>query len=564
MPEHFHIAITFGLLLGAALIGSLLAEVVRIPKVTAYLLVGLVLGPHAMEVIPLEHAHSLEPFTKFAMALVLFDLGCNFPLTHIRRIFRRIVWLSFGELLATFTLVTIGLIAIGEHWSVALLLGTLALATAPATTTLVLHETQSEGPVTDLTGGLVAINNFACIIAFELAFLLVAFVRGSGPPPAEQFELLFRDIAGSICLGLFAGVVVSFLIGLLKEARWLVMLMAITTVVLGVCETVHMPYMLTFLAMGMMVANTSEFANVIRSELDRMTALLCVLFFVIHGAELDVNAFLNAGVVGGAYIVWRCVGKYFGIRFAAKIVKEDKSIQKYLGGTLLAQAGAAIALASIAAYRDPELGESIKAVILGSVVFFEIIGPLAIRRSVLQAGEVPLAQALHHTETSPLAQLVNIFKRLKHSLGMDPASQFPPSAVSAGDVMRKSFDSIKQTASFDEVVRVIEHSHENTYPVVDDEQRVVGVISYVMLSDALFDPQLGSLVRAEDLATQCTVISEDAPASELVALFRQITDDCIPVVSSGESPKLVGVVRRADIRRMVIRDHRGVGSDSTH
>ena len=309
-----HIAITLGWLLGTCLLAGLVADRFHFPKVTAYLLVGLIAGPSVLNWLPTDHIHAFDTATKLAMALVLFNLGCHFPLTHIRRVLRRSLILSFGELSATFLLVILSLLAIGQSWGVAVVLAALALATAPATTILVLKESASQGPVTEHANTLVALNNLAAIIVFEI---VVLSFRGTADELAASLStevgLLFRDVFGSLLLGMLAGLGVSFGCGLLSTSRWLVLLIAATTVVLGCCEVWDMPYMLSFLAMGVMVVNSSDISTKIVAELDRLTGLLCVIFFCIHGAELDLQAFVAAGLVGATYMASRTAGKCVGI-----------------------------------------------------------------------------------------------------------------------------------------------------------------------------------------------------------------------------------------------------------
>ena len=188
--------LTLGLLLAAALLAGMLAERLRLPKVTAYLMVGLLLGPYAMDslptavteflpefllnlkTIPERHLVFLDPLAKLAMALVLFNMGCSFSLQHIRSHWKSIVRLSAGELILTMLLVSIGLRFLGQSWELAVLFGVLALATAPATTVLVLKESQSEGPVTRYANTLVALNNIVAILLFEV--LLVAILAMEG------------------------------------------------------------------------------------------------------------------------------------------------------------------------------------------------------------------------------------------------------------------------------------------------------------------------------------------------------------------------------------------------
>ncbi len=551
-----HIASTLGLLLGVCLLAGVFADLLHLPKVTAYLLVGLLVGPSQLNWIPVDHIELFEPVMKLAMAVVLFNLGCEFTFSRVRRVAARCLALSVTEIAATAVLVAVGLLAFGCSVSTALLLGCLAIATAPATTILVLKEFRSEGPVTEYTGFLVAMNNFACIVLFELVFLAIHLVQGKLEfPPGQQLSMLVVDIAGSMALGILGGLIVSYGCGLLKMTRWLVLLVATATFLLGVCETFNIPYMLTFLVLGVTVANTSDRTGKVVEELNHVSGLLAVLFFVVHGTQLDVQALVAAGEIGAVYIVCRITGKWLGVYTGARLTRQSLEVQHWLGGCLLAQAGAAIALSTIAVSRDPLLGKPIQDIILGTVVAFEIIGPLLIRQSLLRAGEVPLAQAIRHTSSTPLGQVRSLVDRFRSALGRSASGGSTTSSVLVSDLLRKS-SGIHQSANFEEVVSYIEHSHDNTYPVVDDRMRVVGVIRYPLLSNVMFDDTVSQLVCAEDLVTKCDgVLHPDEPAKHAFELFQAETDDCIPVVSRGEQQELLGVVRRSDVMHALISRH---------
>jgi Kef-type K+ transport system membrane component KefB len=557
MDFHLHIVSTLGLLLGFSLLAGVFADLFHLPKVTAYLLVGLLVGPSVLDLVPKEHVESFDPILMLAMALVLFNLGCQFTFSKVRRIAARCLSVSAGEMIATFLLVTLALIAFGKPTDIAVLLGCLALATAPATTVLVLKEFRSEGPVTESTGFLVAMNNFVCIVAFELAFLAIHLVQGKlDVPVGTQLGILAQNIAGSIALGGMAGLTISYGCGLLKMSRWLVLLVATTTFLLGICESLDIPYMLTFLVMGVTVANTSDATEKILDELGHTTGLLSVLFFAVHGTELDVRALVGAGFIVSVYIVSRSLGKWLGVYVAARAAGQPREIRHWLGSCMLAQAGAAIALSTIAVHRDPELGAQLQDIILGSVVVFEIIGPLLIRQSLLRAGEIPIAQAIHHTSRSALDQIREVADRFAAALGQAGPQASIASNLTVGDLLRKT-RGIPQSASFNDIVSHIEHSHDNTYPVVDERMRVVGVIRYPLLSNVMFDATVTQLVRAEDLATELdSVLYLDEPATHAFELFQAETDDCIPVVDRDEPHALLGVVRRSDVMHSLIAHHR--------
>ena len=199
---------------------------------------------------------------------------------------------SIGELLITFLCVSLGMLAVGSFfgndWKSALIFGALALATAPATTVLVLKESESEGPLTEAAEGLVILNNLGSIIVFELVFLVITVVGGEFPGSLlVGLKAFLTSVPASLALGVATGLVVSLGCSLLSNTRWLVLLVAANTFLLGLAEVLETNYMLGYLAMGLTVANSSDDARAINSNIDRLTGFLCVIFFVIHGAELD-------------------------------------------------------------------------------------------------------------------------------------------------------------------------------------------------------------------------------------------------------------------------------------
>lgn len=584
-------AIHLGELLLAALLAGKLAERFHLPKVTAYLLVGLGLGPSLLQLFNEKDLEAFAPLTELAISLVLFNLGCHFPMARLRRIARRAARLSFGELSATFVCVTGGLLCLGVSFPEALLYGALALATAPATTILVLKENESEGQVTEFTNALVAGNNLASIILFELFFLaVVCFYREPIAGESAGTMMFFLqdagqlalDLFGSIVLGVVAGLILSLGFVFVQGEKRLVLLLAVMVPVLGICRAHALldlpwigeyhydgvPYLLAFLSMGVTVVNTTEQSRQILKELDRVTGLLCVIFFVVHGAELKLNNVQTLGMVGVGYLVFRLIGKYFGTRIAARIGGEDKAVQDYLGATLLAQAGAAIALSTMAVSRSVDVSptlyamcENIQLVILGTVVVFEIVGPIAIQKSVLYAGEVPIAHAIsHQAGPSVMDVLRAMSNRTLRAIGRDPWKSRAPESLTVKELMRTNDASIPDNATFDQVISVIEHSRDNSYPVVSDSGALTGVIRYPQLSSVMFDPLVTNLVLAADIATSADwVLHPEQTAVDAYAVFETCDDDCLPVVTSDGDRHLLGMVRRRDVLRLLIRKQRDGG-----
>lgn len=564
--DTIHIATTVGLLLAASLVAGLASEMLRLPKVTAYLVAGMLLGQSAFDVIPHDHYQFLEPLTKLAMALVLFYLGTLFPFDQIRRIARRAIPLSIGELFFTGTLVTIGCYFCGMSIAQSVLLGTLALATAPATTMFVLRETNAEGPVTSLTGTLVTLNNLVAVIMFELVWLGIELATsGAGETHSISATLmrLVQSLGGAFSLGLAGGLVISYACEIMHTRRWLVLLVGMSALLLGLSEQWQLPYMLVFLVVGVVVVNSSSGTEKITGQLDSIGGLLTVMFFSVHGSELNLGLLWDVGLVGMAYVVLRSVGKMAGIWIVASRTKASPEVRTWLGPALLAQAGVAISLSATATSRNAAIAGDVQTIILGTVVVFEIFGPLLTRAAVLRSGEMPIANSIHHTFGTPISALRNVMTRLAGSAGLLDKKMALSERMCVEQVMRRTVQGIAEGADFNEVVHFVEHSHDNTFPVVDDERCVVGLIRFDLLNEAFFDPHSDQLICAGDLATPPEVLLRPSqPVRDAVKLFRNTTDDCVPVVTDEFPHRLVATVRRSDLTSLLIRDRKaGLGGD---
>ncbi len=550
------LTLSLGILFIAGLAAALVASRLGIPRVTFYIVIGLLVGPSLFDLIPERHLEELDPVLKLALAMVLLEIGSRFTLDSFRRVIRTALPLALGELGCTFLLVVAGVWIAGEEAKAAVLLGALALATAPATTIVVLQDCDSEGPITSLTYVLVAMNNLAAILAFELLFVLASL--STNPAGGLAFELgrLAVDLVGSTATGLIGGLVVSVLAARLSDRQRSLAVFAVTTLVLGICEGFRIPYLLTFLTMGVTLANTSSLARPLLKSLDPVTGLLYVVFFVAAGAELNLRSLKAAGVVGIVYIVARCAGKYLGIRGAARIRGESPAVQRWLGLTLIAQAGAAIGLVQIVVERDRELGAHLQSVIVGTVIFFEVLGPILARTAVVRAGEVPIAQLVRPDRPGWLEIGWSVLGRIRQAFGGDPWAGRSIETLTVRDLMRQNVPALRPSDGFLTVLDFIEHSRQHVYPVVGEAGELAGVIYYHEIRSELFDPELAALVRAEDLCrpARWTLFSGQL-LDEALAVVEKTSDDAIPVVAGEDDLTLVGIIERRDIVRFVKRRH---------
>jgi Kef-type K+ transport system membrane component KefB len=560
------LTLSLGILFLAGLAAVILAERLGVPRVTLYIVVGLLIGPSLLNWIPHEHLEEFDPVLKLALAMVLLEIGSRFTFASFRQIIPAAVPLSIGELAVTLSLVTLGVWAVSKDWEFAILLGGLALATAPATTIVVLRDYDAEGPVTALTYALVALNNLAAIVAFEILFVLVSLF--SGPEGAESISgggarlgWLATDLIGSLAAGILAGFLATVLMARLSGQYRTLAVLSIVTVVLGICESLSIPYLLTFLAMGVTLANTSASTQDLFRNLEPIAALLYVVFFVASGAETDIRSLWAVGGVGAVYIATRCAGKYLGVWVSARLTGEPQAVRRWLGMTLIAQAGAAIGLVQVATDRDPDLGGRLQTIIVGTVVFFEVLGPILTRTAVIHAGEIPLAQLFHPDRMGWLEACRAVVSQVRQAFGGEPWTRRTRESLTVSDLMRKNVQTLSPSDDFLKVLDLIEHSRHLVYPVVEESGKLLGMIRYGEIRSALFHPELAMLVRAEDLSRPIhSTLTPDQSIEEALSLVRDTSDEAIPVVAGRDDLTLVGMIERRDVARFIKRNYHRSGS----
>jgi CBS domain-containing protein len=257
------------------------------------------------------------------------------------------------------------------------------------------------------------------------------------------------------------------------------------------------------------------------------------------------------GIIGVIYVVARIAGKYFGCYLGARSARMTKTIRRWLGPAMLAQAGLAIGLSNTLAREWGENGRAIQAVILAAVVVFEIIGPLFTQVSLVSAGEVTVLNLL--AQRSPvgyregLHQVVNHFR---NALGVETTKVLAsPSDILVDHIMRRNVEVTSADTPFDEVLKALGHSRYDRLPVVGPDKELVGVIQYADVAEVLFEPGLKNLVVAGDIATQehLLLTPEDNLETAMKAL-REHPDHSYLLVVDKENPKLlIGVVRHNDL-----------------
>ncbi len=566
-----------GLLFAVAVLFGGLSNVLHLPRVVGYLVGGLALMISVRWVLPglaLTTAYTaaelqrlvedLNPIKEIALGFIMFDIGARFELSSLRRALRRMYPVALAEMGATCLAVTGGLMLVGASWQVSLLLGVMAIATAPVTTIMVLRQYESEGPLTEHLHTLLAFNNTVSILLFGMAFLIVELSAGHG----DMHQVVTRmpwDLAGSLGIGLGAGVLVSYFYERVAARTRSTLLIAILVCAIGLSRTFDVPYMLSLLVLGMMMANTSEYQREIRGILDGVAAPLYVLFFMAAGAGLHLDALATIGAVGTAYVLLRTVGKLGGAWLGARWAGSPGVVRRLSGMALLSQAGAAIGLGILASQRDPELGHQLLSVILASVVIFEILGPVLLKTSLVRAGEVKVINFLEHSpKPGYLSSVRTLLRRLGDSLGFGGASGRALESLRVRDVMVTNVRTLQQAATYAEIIDFLEHCRHTVFPVVDADERYLGYIPYRVVQELMVDPALGRLLIAKDLMETGDIqVYAGDDLETALARFNETDQAALPVMDPEQEGLLVGIIEQREVLRLLRKQLKGADEDST-
>ena len=396
----------------AGLILSRLAKLVKLPAVTAYLVAGIVVGPYVLGslgipglgFVSMEDIKSYELIPDVALGFIAFLIGNEFRLAQLKATGKQAT--VIGIVQAVFATLLVDAALIGLHFIIpdklplpsAIVLGAVASATAPAATLMVVKQYKSKGPLTDILLPIVALDDAVGLVLFAVSFgVAKALIHGHVDVLSIVIEPIL-EVVLSLLLGFIMGVVFTFTEKFF-HSRSKRLAVSVTfvffTVALSMLEFniggVHIAFssLLVCMMLGTVFCNMCDFSEELMDRVDRWTAPLFVLFFVISGAELELSTFQDIVVVGigVAYIAFRSLGKYFGARFSAKAVKCDEHIVKYLGITLLPQAGVALGMALKAEALGPE-GMVVTNITLFSVLIYELVGPFLTKVALTKAGEI--------------------------------------------------------------------------------------------------------------------------------------------------------------------------------
>lgn len=373
-----------GLILGRAV------KFIKLPNVTGYLIAGLIIGPYCLNLIPLNLVTELELVSEIALAFIAFSIGSEFKLSYLKKVGITPVIIAIFEALTATILVAVVLSIFGFSIEISLLLGAIASATAPAATIMVVKQYRAKGPVTETLLSVVALDDAVALIAFGFSMALVNALQHPGQNSAIMSVILpLAEIIGSIVLGFILGFLFKIPLKFFKkDSNRTIITTAFVFLGSSLANLFGLSPLLLCMSMGAVLVNISESSHSIFRLVDNITPPIFLMFFVVSGAELNISILPKIGLLGVLYIITRVIGKISGASLGAILMKAPPTVKKYIGLTLIPQAGVAIGLSLIAAQTLPELGQTIRAVILCATLIYELIGPAITKMGLKKAGEI--------------------------------------------------------------------------------------------------------------------------------------------------------------------------------
>lgn len=382
------------ILLCGILMGRLVSYI-KLPEVTGYLIGGVIIGPSILGIVPQNVASNLDIISEAALGFIAYTIGSQFDINHIKKIGKGVLLITLLEASFATLFVDLAMIFIFKQTvPFSIVLGAIAAATAPAATLMVVRQYKAKGPLVDTLLPVVAMDDAVCIMIFGISSTIATtLLSNSNTSIIMAFVKPIIEIVLALIIGFGLGVAFSFVSKKLKsEEKLLSLTVGFIFLAIGICNKFNLSPLLCCMSIGTTIINIAPNTTRIFSVVDRFTPPMFVAFFTIAGVELNISILEKVGVLGIAYIVIRAIGKMVGAGIGARLSNAPSTVQKYLGITLIPQAGVAIGLALIGEKILPSpLGTEIRTIILAATVVYELIGPLLTKIALFKAGEAEVS-----------------------------------------------------------------------------------------------------------------------------------------------------------------------------
>jgi len=530
-----------GLTIFLGTLGGKICQQFKIPQVTGYILVGLLLGNSVLKLWTPETIKNFSPVVNLALGIIGFMIGSELKLDMFRKRGKSIYSILFCEVLVTFTVVAFFVTLLTQKLYLGILFGALASATAPAATVDVLWENKTRGPLTTTLLAIVALDDVLALVLYGFASVIAkSLIMHEHVSWLHTLEAPFVEIGLAVAIGLIGAYILYWLIQFIKDReRILPFSLGVVMFTIGLASHFHIDLILSSMILGFTLTNIAPIeSKEIFDAIKKFSTPIYVLFFVLVGARLDFSIFFGTGIglIAVVYVLSRTFGKMSGSVLGGFIGEAHESVTKYLGMCLFSQAGVAIGMA-ISIYQNlsrlgpeaNEVGLTIVNVIVATTFIVQIIGPLCVRFAVGKAKEI----------------------------GRDVTEEDIIDSYKVSAVIEKNVPVIREDEHLDSMVERVKESESCDFCVVDHDDKLLGNISIGDLRDILLQQELelNHLILSKDIAVPATrVIASDRPLKEAIEIFRRKELDFLPVVEDETTWKFVGLIHYREVMNEIQKE----------
>lgn len=371
----------------------------QLPKVSGYILAGILIGPCGLRLVSEELAASMSFISDIALAFIAFGVGKFFKKEVLLHGGKAVLIITVCEALTSGLFVTLSLkILFHLNWDFALLLGAIATATAPASTMMTIRQYKARGPFVNMLLQIVALDDVVCLLSFSI---VSAFISGKAEAAFNLKNLLvpILCICLSVLLGILCGILLSIFLKIhhSKDTR-LILTVSLLLGISGICALLNVSPLLACMTFGAVYINMTRDKKLFR-QVNNFTPPVMSLFFIVSGISLNVELLLSIGIIGVCYFFIRIIGKYAGTYVSCAILKTSPEIRNYMGLALIPQAGVAIGLAFLGQRTLPaDAGNLLLTIILSSSVLYEMVGPVSAKTALKLSGSITVSKECHEAD----------------------------------------------------------------------------------------------------------------------------------------------------------------------
>jgi len=411
-----NVILSIGILIFTGYIFGELAEKIKLPKISGYILAGILLNPDLLGIMSNQFVGHTDPLLSVSLSFITFSIGGSLSAKKLRTSGKKIIFLTILESVFAFLVVFLFLFfslyffihifkSVYVILAVSLVLASLAAPTDPSATLAVIHEYKAKGEVSSTMLEIAAFDDIVGIVIYTLVIAFAAFfLGGKDLEIGKTFLELGEGVGGAIFIGGIIGFVFNYIIRLFKkqeEGTVIVLTFGLILLSYGISEYFEFESLLSTITLGAVVANFNPLAGKIFKLIERYTdELIFVIFFTLSGLHLQLSAISGSYILIIIYIIARVIGKFLGIYTGSVLFNADSKIKKFTAGGLIPQGGIVIGLALLLT-KDPvfkETGSMIMGIVIGAALIHEIIGPILSHFSLKKAGELHELREKEHKD----------------------------------------------------------------------------------------------------------------------------------------------------------------------